>query len=566
MHDTTCMLLNNGVCIVKCFKSRTSGIRKCVAALWAIACCTAHAWGADVVVVRPSGWSNALAPWKAYRQAQGHSIAEIDSAQSLESIRQSIRDVNAADPKSLKYILLASDVGPLAHKQIAVPTNYHRSKAMVKLGGDELIASDNAYADLDDDGIPDVAIGRIPADTPEQLASVLERTMAFEQLQDVDRWRRDVHVIAGVGGFGALADGVIEMTTRRFLSDRIPGWADLTMTQASPQSPYCPDPWRFSEVTIQRLNQGGMFWVYIGHGHVRNLDYLRCDNQWLPILSHENVPQINVQNHPPIAIFLACYTGAFDAVEDSLAEQLVMSPQGPVAALAASRVSGPYGLAMLANGMLSECFEQRTGTLGEVTLNAKRQMMLHETTPAPVATGEARGDIGAKSAPVDQTELLNALAGALSPEGHDLAIERQEHVWMMNLLGDPLLRLNHPSELELLELPQCKPGAPLRVTGNSKMAGELMIELAYRRDQTKPNLPQLNAFLPQLSNRAVTQEKYELANQRVICQTSLPIQAGQFTTELNIPPDLARGKYCIRAFLMGEGTWGTGYQVISVRP
>ncbi len=533
----------------------------------------APALSADVVVVRPAAWSGALAQWKAYRQGQGHTICEIDSAQSVEAIRKSIGDLEIAAPKSIKFILLASDVGVLPNQQVAVPVQYHRSTAMVKLGGDEQIASDNTYGDLDGDDLPDVAVGRIPADNPKQLASVLARTIAFEQQQDVNRWRRDVHVIAGVGGFGALADGVIEMTTRRFLSDRIPGWADLTMTQASPQSPYCPDPWRFSEMAVQRLNQGGMFWVYIGHGHVRHLDMLHCDNQWLPILTHEHLPLINVQMNSPIAIFLACYTGAFDAVEDSLAEQLVMHEQGPVAALGASRVSGPYGLAMLANGMLSECFEQQTSTLGEVVLNAKRRMMkqpddqLDTTANTYAATQSAPiNQTPANPSQANQTQMLSALASALSPAGHDLAAERLEHVWMMNLIGDPLLRLNYPSEIELLELPQCKPGDQLQVCGTSRIAGQLVVELAYRREQTKPNLPQLDAFLPQLANRAITQEKYELANQRVICETLVPIEIGEFAAELKIPPELARGKYCVRAFLSGQGAWGTGYQVVTVRP
>lgn len=38
-------------------------------------------------------------------------------------------------------------------------------------------------------------------------------------------------------------------------------------------------------------------------------DYVRVGQEWLPILTHEHVPAVNVGNHPPIAIFLACYTG-----------------------------------------------------------------------------------------------------------------------------------------------------------------------------------------------------------------------------------------------------------------
>ena len=511
---------------------------------------------ADVVVVRPKSWSPALQPWKQYRQSQGHEIVELDSAQTADAIQAAIKQVADAKPNALKFILLASDVGVLPNQQIAIPVFYHSSTALIKFGGDEKIASDSTFGDLDGDDVPDVAVGRIPADSPQQLQKLLARTIDFERSQDAARWRREVHVIAGVGGFGALADGAIEMTTRRFLSDRIPGWADVTMTQASPQSPFCPDPWRFSEMTINRMNQGGMFWVYIGHGHVKTLDYLRCNNQWLPIMTNENVPQVKIGPNSPIGLFLACYTGAFDAVEDSLAEQLVTHDNGLVAAIASSRVSGPYGLAMLTSGMLTECFEHKTATLGEILLNAKREMM------KPAAPEPADKVASIK----DQSQLLSALASALSPEGYDLAAERKEHVWMMNLIGDPLLRLNYPSEVALLELAQAKPGEKVMVRGTSPAAGKMLVELAYRRDQLKPNLKQLDAFSPDGDSRQRAQQTYESANARVVAQAESEATGGEFSVALDVPADLPRGKYCVRAFLNGQHNWAAGYQVISIRP
>ena len=514
---------------------------------------------ADVVVVRPKSWSAAIGAWKAYRESQGHSIAEIDSANSAEAIRAAIKKVADAQPDALKFILLASDVGVLPNQQIAIPVFYHRSTALIKFGGDEQIASDSTFGDLDGDDIPDVAVGRIPADSPEQLAKLLSRAIDFERNQDAERWRRDVHVIAGVGGFGALADGAIEMTTRRFLADRIPGWAELSMTQASPQSLFCPDPWRFSETTIDRLNQGGMFWVYIGHGHVKTLDYLRCNNEWLPIMTNDNLPQIKVGPKSPIALFLACYTGAFDAVDDSLAEQLVTQDNGIVAAIAASRVSGPYGLAMVSSGMLTECFENQTSTLGEIMLNAKRSMMKPDDAPVSTKPNE-------RAAKKDYSQLLNALAGALSPEGYDLRAERQEHVWMMNLIGDPLLRLHYPTEIQLKELDQAKPGDRISVVGSSTLAGELQVEFAYRREQMIPNLVQTNAFSPDPMSRERAQAIYQSANSRVLAKAITRIDAGDFDVQLDVPADLPKGKYCVRAFLSGQTTWATGYQTISIRP
>ncbi len=196
---------------------------------------------ADVIVVRPAAWQSSLERWKAYRETQGYRIIELDSAATAQEIRTAIKKIASRATETPHSILLTTDCGVLADKQIAIPTCYHPSTALIKFGGDAEIASDSTYGDLNDDNLPDIAVGRIPADSAEQLARMLDRTIAFEQSQDASQWRRDIHVIAGVGGFGALADGAIEMTTRRFLADRIPGWADLTMTQASPRSLYCPD-------------------------------------------------------------------------------------------------------------------------------------------------------------------------------------------------------------------------------------------------------------------------------------------------------------------------------------
>ena len=37
------------------------------------------------------------------------------------------------------------------------------------------LASDAPYGDLDDDGVPDVAVGRLPVDTPQELIEWTER-------------------------------------------------------------------------------------------------------------------------------------------------------------------------------------------------------------------------------------------------------------------------------------------------------------------------------------------------------------------------------------------------------
>ena len=425
---------------------------------------------AIAIVVRPAAWANALTEWKAYRAAQGHRVFEVDAELGQTAVQAAIARLSseaAARRKSnpresaVGYVLLIGDGNREPATRPVLPAWYRQSTAMVKLGGDQELATDNPYADIDGDERPDLAVGRIPADSAEAARQFLGRTIAYEQQQNFGLWRRDVRVVAGVGGFGALADSVIEMTTSRFLTDRVPQWANVAMTYASPNSPYCPDPWRFSDATVDQLNAGSMFWVYVGHGHVKHLDFLRVDRDFLGIFNDAQVSSVRTGDRSPIAVFLACYTGAFDAREDCLSEQLVMSRQGPVAALAATRVTGPYGLASLASGMLDQCYVQRVGSLGDVVLRAKQDMLRPTVQSPDLSPGlspplskSSAPSAGAGDSPVAprdmQMQMITVIASALSPTGHDLLAERQEHVWQMNLLGDPMLRLHHPAPLEVV--------------------------------------------------------------------------------------------------------------------
>lgn len=505
----------------------------------------------DAIVVRPSSWASALTNWKQYRQSQGHEILELDSEIGRDAIQATVARNAEEQGGKLRYLLLAGDVG--SGSKAIIPTFYHRSTAMVRFGGDPTIASDSSYGDIDMDGSPDLAIGRIPADSPDQLRGVLDRVVAFERKNDFSTWRRDVHVVAGVGGFGAVTDSIIEMTTRRFLADRIPGWSKVTMTQASLQSHYCPDPYQFSNTCISRMNQGGMFWVYIGHGHVQTLDHLRVGQRYLPIMTNKNVPAVDAGSRPPIAIFLACYTGAFDAPEDSLAEKLVLSNSGPIAALAASRVSGPYGLAMLSDGMLAGCFEKKIETLGGIILHAKQRLLDAELEQELNQEGNG------------QIKMIRSIAKALSPSDYDLHAEQLEHVLQMNLLGDPMIRLSQPRTLQLNMPQRAEPGDVLIVSGQSAASGKLMIEFAYRREQVRQDLNafEVNSTTPQ--GREAHQLRYDQVNDGVIVSKSLDHSSGKFETPIEIPKNLKNGKYCVRAFLEHKSGWDAGYGEVSVR-
>ncbi len=509
---------------------------------------------ARAIVVRPAAWADSLAEWKQHRASQRIEIVELDSEMGQPAIQKAIVDAHRAGVEQpgvaqLRFVLLCGDVGPESKNGIA--TFYRESRALVQVGGDKNLATDNPYADVDGDELPDLALGRIPADSAGQLRATLKRIIWYETKADYSQWRRNVHVVAGVGGFGAVADSVIEMTTRKFLGDRIPGWARVTMTQASTGSHYCPDPIAFSDAVIGKMNAGGMFWVYIGHGHIETLDYMRVSRDFYPIMDVRNLPQIDVGKTPPIAIFLACYTGAMDASRDSLAERMVLSEKGPIAAVAASRVSGPYGLAMLSNGMLSAFYERRMNTLGEIVTFAKR---------------EAMKELGESDDTDPSLKMIDAIAQSLSPKDYDLRSERQEHVWQVQLIGDPMLRLSHPTEMPIEVTKTVAPGGVVEVHGQSSLDGLMTVELTHRRTDKRRELDAIGVDWQTDTGRAAYLQRYSAANDGVIVQVQESVQAGgEFAVTLEVPDDMGRGRYSVRAFVASDSRWQAGYAETRVR-
>ena len=153
----------------------------------------------------------------------------------------------------------------------------------------------------------------------------------------------------------------------------------------------------------------------------------RVPQGYYPILDQRSAALLNCRTAPPIALLLACYTGALDGPGPCLAETLLATPGGPVAVLASSRVSMPYGMSVMAIELTREYFNERPGTLGELLLEAKRATLLR---PRGDATAVMLGHAG----PADQSAQVGPGSRAF----------RARRVF--NLLGDPLLRMKYAQQ------------------------------------------------------------------------------------------------------------------------
>ena len=385
----------------------------------------------------------------------------------------------------------------------------------------------------------------MPVDGPEELQVIIEKILRYERSGGYGPWRRQVNLVAGVGDFGPLIDSMLEGFTKRLLTDGIPASYTTTMTYANWRSPYCPDPRSFRNTTLSRLSEGCLLWVYLGHGQPTALDWLRVPGGAFPILAAEDLAPLPPAVTPPIAVMLACYTGAFDLEEDCLAEEMLHTAGGPVAVLGGSRVTMPYAMAVLGQELMAEFFVEQPETLGEMVLHAKQRMLSDEAS---------------KSA---TRRLLDTLAAVFSSSRELVAAERVEHAALFNLLGDPLLRIHHPQQIVLESVDTVTAGQTLEIAGNMPIDGRCTLELICRRDgcivpqEARAEFETTDAFLQSFNT------VYAQANEQRWHMETFEVQAGPFRTQLPVPAD-AHGPCHVRLFIEGAAGHALGAADVTI--
>jgi hypothetical protein len=486
----------------------------------------APAFAQDVLVVAPKEFDEQVAAWKAYREGQGLKVATRPPAEDVGAV---VREAHAASGKKLRFVLLVGDVEWVA---CAVRPR-QATEAVAAMEPDPNIASDAPWADVDGDGAPDIAIGRVPADSPAEAKAYFDRVVRYESSADFGRWRDKLNVVAGTGGFGPLVDAAIEKLTRDLLS-ALPAAVDVSMTYANPFSPFCPPPAEFADYAVRRFSEGALVVAYVGHGSARNVDQGRVGKQSYPILGMDEVGKIAAERGAPVSVFVACSTGHLDGQRDCLAEELLKRPAGPVAVIASSRVSSPYSNGIVSKELLDALYVDGAATTGDLLVAVKRRLL-----DAPA--GDAIRD------------RIEKLAGAMfekSPEKRRM--DRADHLLLYNLLGDPCVRIARPSPLAVAVAGEVAPGATLRVTGRADEGGAAVVELVRRRE-APPKLPSTPRTTPE-DFRSI----YEAANSHGIARVEVEVKAGDFAVDVPVPADAPVGPCAVRVYVAGKTSAAAG--------
>jgi len=453
------------------------------------------------VAAGPAALLQAAAPLLEHRQREGMEIVRITTAgpSSFATIRRALQ----AEPAD--YLLLLGDVGTLPHKIV------------------RKCATDRPYGDLDGDGYPDLAIGRIPSDDPRVIRGVAERTIRYEREREAGLWQKQCALLANEGRFSPEIDAVIERVFARVVKQVLPTGYDVDLTYANPRSTYCYPPRRFGARVVERLNEGSLVFAYIGHGSKRSLDSLRIGEQRYPVLSVADAAGLDLSRRSPIMVAIACWTGNYDGKRQSLGEELIASPRGPVAFFGASRISHPVHNALLAKELVCEFFAgEEVPRLGPALDRARR------------ALAEGRPDDKIRSQIIT---MANLFVGAKV-----VAEEMPRHVDMYNLFGDPALKLARPAGRIALETTPLRRGQTLVVEGRVEPAAAMSLRVTLETDREAMAIPRGREGESRL-------ERYARANDKLVRAVLASTKAdGSFRVELAVPADLPAGPYLVKAF------------------
>ncbi|HEY2880975.1 MAG TPA: C25 family cysteine peptidase [Pirellulales bacterium] len=492
---------------------------------------TAAAEPPDVVVVCPQEFRAAMQPWLERREKQGHTVQFISNEPTPVEIREQIRTI--AKSGKLRFVLLVGDAptsnSTAVQRANRTPTFKIPAPMNRVWSGEPDVASDNPYADLNDDRVPDLAIGRLTARTADELAVIVKRILAYEESQDFGPWRRRINFVAGEAGFGATLDTTMEMVVRRLIGGALPPAYQTTMTYASWRSPFCPDPRSFHQQSLERMNEGCLFWVFMGHGAPQTVQWAMFPDGATPILQCEDCAKLHCGATPPIVLCMCCYTGAFAEEQSCLAEELLRSPGGPVGVFSGSSVTMPYGMTAMGIDAISDYFEHPSDTLGEWILTTKRDMVAGYNLPI--------------------WSLVNAATITMMPAIMQPKEERLEHLQLFNLLGDPTMRLNHPAAVSVKAPATAAAGETISIDGKSDIVGTVNVELIVPPMALPASSRTVYDDSPQ--GQKQFDSTYKAANGHALTTATADVQAdGTFHTKLQLP-QLA-GNYRVRAFVEGK--------------
>ncbi len=321
----------------------------------------------DFIIIGASELLTSIEPLKAARQAEGYKVVLIDVEDLYDEFNfghkspQAIKDFLTFAASSWKvapkFVLFAGDSSFDARNYLGLG---YKDLVPTKLVDTSFLetASDDWFADFDDDGVPELAVGRLPVRTVEEAAAVVSKILRYSQSKS----------FASVTLTSDVNDGFNFEQASTELRPLVPATSRIEEIKRGDL-----DDDTAREKLLDAIDRGQTLINYVGHGSA---------NQWRSaLLTSADAGKLTNWDRLPVFVMMTCLTGYFhDPGADSLAESLIRAEHGgAVAVWASSGMSFPNQQAMINQQLYRLLFGQSKGfgkassrlTLGEATQRAK---------------------------------------------------------------------------------------------------------------------------------------------------------------------------------------------------
>ena len=315
---------------------------------------------AQVLIITHRDFLHSVEPLKALREAQGYSVAVVDvedlydefafGAKTPWALRDFVEWASKQWKTRPRFIVLVGDatLDPRDYLGFGdldfVPTRLVETAFLET-------ASDDWFVDFNLDGLPELAVGRLPVQTTREAESLVAKIVAYDQDPE-GAWRQNILLVA----------------------DEHDQFSDFEQTSAKLKSVLSQDL-AVGEIfrgksagtarmeLLGKLNQGQLVVNYLGHGSVE----VWAGN----LLNSQDARALNNGSRLPFFMSLTCLNGFFhDPAVESLAEALLRNEQGgAIAVWTSSALTAPQGQFQLTPDVLR--LVSQGFSLGEAVARAK---------------------------------------------------------------------------------------------------------------------------------------------------------------------------------------------------
>ena len=313
--------------------------------------------GADYVIIASGRLKAAVEPLAALRRNRGMVVQVVDVEDLYDEFTfgqhspQAIHDYLALSlsnwTRKPHYVLLAGDASYDPKNYLGqglndlVPTKLIDTNLMEA-------ASDDWLADFNNDGIADIALGRLPLRTDAAMNALVAKIVGYENAApDPSR------------GALLVADTGFERQSSAVKSLLPFGMTVATINRRS------ADDATIHDQIVSAINQGPRVTNFVGHG---------SNGVWTggSVLSSFDAPALTNTNRLSVFTMMTCFNGYFqDAYNDSLSEALLKAPGGAVAVWASTTLTEPTGQNPIDQEFYRLLFGAQPPTLGDAAHLAK---------------------------------------------------------------------------------------------------------------------------------------------------------------------------------------------------